>query len=47
MESSSTRSGPLLVPIRREGWPFIAALAGLALFLGWFWQPLVLDRPDR
>lgn len=30
----------LLVPIRREGWPFIAGLVFLALFFGWFWTPI-------
>jgi phosphatidylserine decarboxylase len=29
-----------LVPIRREGWPFIALLIFLALFFGWFWSPI-------
>jgi phosphatidylserine decarboxylase len=28
------------VPIRREGWPFIAGLAIAAVLLGWAWQPL-------
>ena len=31
----------MLVPIRREGWPFIAGLVFLALFFGWFWSPIV------
>jgi phosphatidylserine decarboxylase len=30
----------MLVPIRREGLPFIAILLFGALFLGWFWQPV-------
>jgi len=30
----------ILVPIRREGFPFIAVLAFLTLFLGWFWAPI-------
>lgn len=30
----------VLVPIRREGFPFIAVLAFLALFFGWFWSPI-------
>jgi phosphatidylserine decarboxylase len=30
----------MFVPIRREGFPFIAILIFCALFLGWFWQPL-------
>ncbi len=29
-----------LVPIHREGYPFIAIFAFLALFLGWLWTPL-------
>lgn len=36
---SSIRS--MLVPIRREGYPFIAALLLVALFFGWFWQPIL------
>ena len=31
----------MFVPIRREGLPFIAALAFIALFFGWFWQPVL------
>src|SRR5258706_9411386 len=31
----------MLVPIRREGFPFIAILVVLALFFGWFWQPIL------
>ena len=31
----------MLVPIRREGYPFIAVLVFVALFLGWFWQPIL------
>jgi len=30
----------MLVPIRREGFPFIAVLGFLTLFVGWFWSPL-------
>ena len=30
----------MLVPIRREGFPFIAVLAFLTLFFGWFWAPI-------
>jgi phosphatidylserine decarboxylase len=30
----------MFVPIRREGFPFIAILIFCALFFGWFWQPL-------
>lgn len=29
-----------MVPIHREGYPFIALFAFLALFLGWLWSPL-------
>ncbi len=28
------------VPIHREGWPFIAIAAVIAVILGWFWDPL-------
>ncbi|HVZ12843.1 MAG TPA: phosphatidylserine decarboxylase [Bauldia sp.] len=31
----------MLVPIRREGYPFIAILVFVALFFGWFWQPIL------
>ena len=31
----------MLAPIRREGYPFIAALLFVALFFGWFWQPIL------
>jgi phosphatidylserine decarboxylase len=31
----------MLVPIRPEGYPFIAILAAVALFVGWFWQPVL------
>jgi phosphatidylserine decarboxylase len=30
----------MLVPIRREGFAFIAVLAFLTLFFGWFWAPI-------
>lgn len=30
----------VLVPIHREGWPFIAIFAAVALVLGWIWTPL-------
>jgi len=30
----------MLVPIRREGFPFIATLAFITLFFGWFWSPI-------
>lgn len=29
-----------LVPVHREGWPFVAAFAVGALVLGWLWAPL-------
>lgn len=29
-----------LVPIHREGWPFIAGFAVASLILGWLWSPL-------
>ena len=29
----------MLVPIRPEGFPFVAILVFAALFFGWFWQP--------
>ncbi|AXS40334.1 phosphatidylserine decarboxylase [Breoghania sp. L-A4] len=29
-----------LVPIHREGWPFIAIAGFLTILLGWFWDPL-------
>ena len=31
----------MLVPIRPEGLPFIAIFAFVALFFGWFWQPVL------
>ena len=31
----------VLVPIRREGWPFIAACLFVAIFFGWFWAPIL------
>jgi phosphatidylserine decarboxylase len=30
----------MLVPIRPEGYPFIAIFAFVTLFLGWFWAPI-------
>lgn len=30
-----------LVPVRREGLPFIAVIVFVALFFGWFWQPIL------
>ncbi|MFZ2101935.1 MAG: phosphatidylserine decarboxylase [Oricola sp.] len=29
-----------LVPIHREGWPFIAGFAAGAILFGWLWEPL-------
>lgn len=29
-----------LVPVHREGWPFVAAFAAGAIVLGWLWEPL-------
>ncbi|MCE3519297.1 hypothetical protein LXJ58_31605, partial [Escherichia coli] len=29
-----------LVPIHREGYPFIAGFAGVTVVLGYFWEPL-------
>lgn len=29
-----------LVPVHREGWPFIAAFAVGAIVIGWLWEPL-------
>ncbi len=40
MESILDSIRHMLVPIRREGLPFIAILASGALFFGWFWQPV-------
>jgi phosphatidylserine decarboxylase len=31
----------MLVPIRPEGLPFIAVLVFVAVFFGWFWQPIL------
>jgi phosphatidylserine decarboxylase len=31
----------MLVPIRPEGYPFVGILAVIALFFGWFWQPVL------
>jgi len=33
---------PVLVPIHREGWPFIAAFVIGAAILGWIWAPLYI-----
>ncbi|MCI5077351.1 phosphatidylserine decarboxylase [Oricola sp.] len=32
--------GKTLVPVHREGWPFVGAFAAATLFLGWLWAPL-------
>lgn len=40
MESVLDSIRATLVPIRREGWPFIAIAVVVALVLGWLWQPL-------
>ncbi len=29
-----------LVPVHREGWPFVAIAGVTAIILGWFWSPL-------
>ncbi len=31
---------PVMVPIHREGWPFIGLFAVAAILLGWLWTPL-------
>jgi len=41
MESVLDSIRNMLVPIRREGLPFIAILLFIALFFGWFWQPIL------
>ncbi|MCP4384046.1 MAG: phosphatidylserine decarboxylase [Hyphomicrobiales bacterium] len=40
MESVLDSIRAIMVPIRKEGWLFIAIAAALALVLGWLWQPL-------
>lgn len=40
MESVLDSIRGMLVPIRKEGWPFIAVAVVLTLALGWLWQPL-------
>ncbi|NKB59837.1 MAG: phosphatidylserine decarboxylase [Alphaproteobacteria bacterium] len=32
----------VMVPIHREGWPFIGAFFVAAILLGWFWTPLLV-----
>ena len=29
-----------IVPVHREGWPFVAGFAVLAILVGWIWDPL-------
>ena len=41
MESVLDSIRNMLVPIRREGVPFIAGFLFVALFFGWFWQPIL------
>jgi phosphatidylserine decarboxylase len=41
VESIISSIRTMLVPIRREGYPFIGALLFVALFFGWFWQPIL------
>ncbi len=41
MESVLNSIRKMLVPIRREGLPFIAGLLFIAVFFGWFWQPIL------
>lgn len=40
MESVLDSIRSMLVPVRREGWPFIAVLLFIAIFFGWFWAPV-------
>ncbi len=40
MDSILTSIRSTLVPIRREGLPFILVFAAVTLLLGWLWQPL-------
>ena len=40
MESMLDSLKTMLVPIRREGYPFIAILIFITLFFGWFWSPI-------
>jgi phosphatidylserine decarboxylase len=40
MASSLDSIKRILVPVRREGFPFVAIALFVALFGGWFWQPI-------
>ena len=40
MESVVDSVRSMMVPIRKEGFPFIAGAAFIAVFIGWFWQPI-------
>jgi len=40
MESVLSSIKGMLVPIRREGLPFIAVLLVVAVVIGWLWQPI-------
>jgi phosphatidylserine decarboxylase len=40
MSSVLDSIGSMFVPIRREGFPFIAILGFLTVFVGWFWAPI-------
>jgi len=40
MESIFDSIRKMFVPIRHEGFPFIGAALFIAVFFGWFWQPI-------
>lgn len=40
MESVLDSIRGMFVPIRKEGWPFIAVAVVVTVLLGWLWQPL-------
>lgn len=40
MSSVLDSIGSMFVPIRREGFPFIAILGFVTVFVGWFWAPI-------
>lgn len=40
MSSPRDILSPLIFPIHRAGWPFIAIFAAATLLLGWLWAPL-------